>query len=90
MHTQTNDLCAPQANVAAVLDGVSPERVKIESVGAASVVVAFYIEDALAGGTLSSEDATAQLMVMDASTLEATFPDLVGLDRAPVRNPHEL
>lgn len=90
MRSQANDLCVPQANVAAVLDGVSQDRVKIQSVGAASVVVAFYIEASSASGTLSSDDATAQLIAMDASTLESSFPGFVGLDEAPVRKPHEL
>jgi hypothetical protein len=74
-----------QASVAAVLDGVTQERVKIESISAASVVVAFYVEDDNNAGTLSSDDATALMLAMDASILQNSFPGFVGVSEAPVR-----
>ena len=76
--------CIAQANVVAVLDGISSERVKIESVVSASVVVAFYIEAATVPGTLSSNDATAQLLAIDTATMEQHFPGFLGLDEAAV------
>ena len=50
-----------KANVASALTGVSADRVKVESVQAASVVVEFYIEavvGAAIAGAASSEDAS--------------------------------
>ena len=73
-----------QANVAAALDGVTVERVHIESVTAASVVVSFYIGEATGAGT-SSSDAVLQFMAMDAATLQSTFSGFERLEQAPVR-----
>ena len=73
-----------QANVAAALDGVTVERVHIESVTAASVVVSFYIDEATGAGA-SSNDAVSQFMAMDDATLQSTFSGFEGLEQAPVR-----
>ena len=73
-----------QDNVAAALDGVSAQRVKIESISAGSLVVAFYIEDDMATGALSGNDAATQLLAMDTSALQNTFPGFAGLEAAPV------
>jgi hypothetical protein len=76
-----------QANVAAAVDGIAPERVIIESISGGSIVVAFYIEEApaTAAGALSSNDAATQLTEMDASTLQSNFAGFVGLVQAPHR-----
>lgn len=76
-----------QANVAAAVDGIAPERVIIESISGGSIVVAFYIEEApaTAAGALSSNDAATQLTEMDASTLQSNFAGFVGLVQAPLQ-----
>ena len=77
-----------KANVASALTGVSADRVKVESVQAASVVVEFYIEavvGAAIAGAASSEDAVAQLTAMDTTSLADFIPGFEVLEEAPVR-----